>query len=185
MELGQGGRGNWGRFGIGQGMKIAGYDAVTEIHLTEAEFTILGSQRIDLEFFPDARTGWVKITANRNGSHFIHQRDKQQQSHEYPYRTSIGRGIKHFGRFGLQPVNTKSPGPGVLLGDRPNFELAARTNNRTRDYSRGKKPQPLPDLTMDNIRDAVKLINNFLASHDGVEVTVEEGKLKIRMILEF
>ncbi len=163
-------------------MKLAGYDNGTEIHLAEHEMMTLGGNRCSVTFNSEDSKKWIVITADSQGVTTFNKRNELvKYPTDYPYRTTISKSVRHFGRFQMQPVATSSPGRGILWGSKPDLSLEAG-RRKVGPYSRPKK---VVDANMEHVREAVQLINNFMASNPGVEVTVEEGRLRIRLIVEF
>lgn len=161
-------------------MRIGGYRATTEIHLTDNELSLLGNpKKVDVLVDKSGTKNWVTIFNNISGTYSVSAIAQAiQNGRPHAHRVTIGMSRMHFGQFGMTTVEAYSPGSGTLIGGRPNMETPIVHRHRE-SIVRGKKG-PMAD-----VKRAVEVVNVFIRETKGVEVAIEEGQIKIRLLLEF
>lgn len=159
-------------------MKIGRNSTSLMIAFTEQEKAFIGSDRCNIQIDPGSRERWITVTGRPDGQRTFYTHNDST----HPVRTEIQCDLP---QFGTELVNAVSPGPGILYGSKPTMSIPMKNINRG-----GGVPRPtVQRLTgmpgLDELKQAVLLVNNFKKEYGSqIELTLEDGVLRIRMMLE-
>lgn len=100
---------------------------------------------------------------------------------EHPHRIHVG-GI-NLPVFGVEEVQSWSPGKNIVYGHKPNMQTPLISRPQGSNKVRASPLHTMPGL--DELKQAVILINNAKEVYgDQLEVTIDGNKLRIRLLVE-
>lgn len=158
-------------------MQVGRNNQSLTVSLSANERAALGGSKCHVVLNPTSRTEWLILSGSDNsGDRSIYETPRNEK---HPYRIEVSApGIPV---FGTEPVECKAIG-GKLYVEAPRMNRPLIERNTTTRLPPNKLSS-MPGL--DEVKEAVKMVNNFKATYgDQVEITVEAGYLRMRMMLE-
>jgi hypothetical protein len=158
-------------------MKIARNNTALSISLTANERAALRGSRCRVQLNATSKNEWLILTGTEDlndRSIYSNARDS-----EHPFRVdTVQNGLP---LFGVETVDCRVVGGSIYVN-------APRMNRPLIERSKREK-RPIAHLAampgIEEAKQAVMLINNMKEAYGNqIEITVEEGKLRIRMMLE-
>lgn len=149
-----------------------------EVTMTPNELAILGTNpRLSATVNPTSDKDWIKIEVDPNGLYKLSAPRERSGARSFRFRPG-GAGLE---LFGAETVVSWSSGKGVLFGHRPTMQIPMIV--RSASVTQPRKVSE--EKSFQVIHDAVNVINSFAAEHRDLELTVVDGKLVVRMYIEF
>lgn len=146
-------------------MQIANYDKRAVFKLSSSEFILLGRpEAVHVEFLNNG-IGWLRLKA---GHQCKLRSNRNSDKGAFPFLGQIPpKLLPEVPLFGLQPVETKADGNGLLV-KRPDFGVPVAHIERSR--GRVKAKEPVADIT---IEAAVQALNaHKRAAKDNLQFSI-------------
>lgn len=158
-------------------MRISRNKAHLLVGLTQAEAQMIGHVRVFASISDSDSNHWVSIKGDPQGNRSV---SNQPGSSQHPFMVVVGR-VTDIPLFGAEDVATRFK-DGVLYGAKPKMDRPHKAK-RVVEH----RPQlPLTEMPgLAEFRQAVLIINNMRRTYgDQLEMQIEDGVLKVRLLLE-